>query len=253
MEYQVSGKFIELYFDEIPDETMRNSLKICGWRYRPEKQCWRHFNNVENLQFAKALVEDSTPKEAPKWYENLDTYIFEVDNQILVRTNSFYCNIYHELEDIAGEISVIDKKGNVHVYLVPMAYCESCGLYYMLEETFKELKKYGVIRCQIMTFERYSKDGFFDGNFEKWRDIGPLKLWGYSVNAEDGLSEYQRQAILEDIVDCKAMTKDQVLSYLDFFIRLHRTNDGLYVDKWKADRMHLANYKLGSAKRVIFV
>lgn len=36
-----------------------------------------------------------------------------------------------------------------------------------------------------------------------------------------GYSDMQRQGILEDIVDYRIMTKDEVLSYLNFFMKLN--------------------------------
>ncbi len=247
--YSITGRFIELYFDSIPEEKLREAMKICGWRFVHNKKCWQNFNNNENRVFAESLVQDEI--KADDWYEGLDCYYFESDNQIIVRTNSFYCNTHHVLQDIAGEISVIDRNGNIRKYLVPMALCEKCGLYYMLKETYKDLKSKGIIRCQIMTYEQFASEGFYDGDFDKWRDKGPLKLWGYSVDASSNLSEEQRHAVLEDIIDCEAMTKDAVLSYLDFFVRLN-SGRGLFVEKWKDDRRYIADYKLGSARRVVF-
>ena len=54
----------------------------------------------------------------------------------------------------------------------------------------------------------------------------------------------------EDIIDYGGISKDKVLSYLDFFIRLNKQKGIAALDKWKMDREHIANYRLGSAKRV---
>ena len=250
MVYCESGRFIELYFDEKPETKLREALKICGWQYNNKKKCWQNFINDENRQFARLLVKDD--KSSDDWLDGLEVYCFKSDNQIIIRSNSFYCNIHHSLEDIAGEITVIDKRGVIREYIVPMAYCKSCELYFILKETYTELKSKGLIRCQIMTYEQYIKEGFYDGNYAKWREKGPLKLWGYSVDSQSNLSELQRRVILEDIVDCGAMTKDAVLSYLDFFIRLNAGKGAGFVSKWQADRSYIAEYRLGSARRVVF-
>ncbi len=241
-----------MYFDRVPDEKMRESLKLCGWRFNGYKKCWSNFNNVENKGLADSLVKESKGEEERNRLQSLDRYYFESNDQVIIRENSFYCNVHHKLEDIAGVITVIKKSGKVDELLVPMAYCEDCNLYYILKETYEYAKKVGVIRCQMMSYKQYVTDGFYDGDYSKWRKKGPLKLWGYSVSAEAGLSDEQRHAILEDIVDCGAMSKDVVLSYLDFFARLNVAKHALYVDKWREDRNYIAGYKLHSAKRVIF-
>ena len=43
--------------------------------------------------------------------------------------------------DMAGEVVICNRKGEIETYLVPIAYCVSCGIYYMLEETFVGLKR----------------------------------------------------------------------------------------------------------------
>lgn len=32
MKYVINGKYIEMYFEKIPDEKLRESFKICGWK-----------------------------------------------------------------------------------------------------------------------------------------------------------------------------------------------------------------------------
>ena len=56
--------------------------------------------------------------------------------------------------------------------------------------------------------------------------------------------------ILEDIIDYGIMTKDEVLSYLSFFMHLNHNGSDVALSKWKADRDYIADYKLGSSKRI---
>ena len=86
-----------------------------------------------------------------------------------------------------------------------------------------------------------------------WRDKSPLAMWGYSVNKRDDYTDDQRHAILEDIVDSGAMTKDRVLSYLDWFISLRQGHEDIASNKWIEDRKHIAEYKLGSSPRRRFL
>jgi hypothetical protein len=167
---------------------------------------------------------------------------------LIVRGNVFYCDKHHELEDLAGEVEVIDKYNNIHTYLVPIVLCKSCNVYYILEETYQELKKYGRIRAQIVSYEKYLKG--VEGLPWELKAVSELKALGYTVSEEEGLTSYQRQSILEDIIDCKIMTKGKVLSYLDFFIKLNQHKDNMALEKWKKDREYIAGYDIGTSKKV---
>lgn len=172
-------------------------------------------------------------------------------NDAIIRSNGFYCNKNHEVTDVAGIIRVVDKRGTIEEHLVPIAYCKTCNLYYMLEETYSELKRSGVILHTVMTkiqYRNYTWKNNGDLNPMMWKEESPLKIYGYSVGQQDDLSDEQRQAVLEMIIDNGIMSQDRVLSYLDFFIRLHGNENS--TSKWQEDRRHIANYNLGSKTRI---
>ena len=45
-----------------------------------------------------------------------------------------------------------------------------------------------------------------------------LMQFGYNVSQQEGLSATSRQKILAVLIDNKIMTKNEIISYLDFFI-----------------------------------
>ena len=113
---------------------------------------------------------------------------------LLVRSNSFYCNKNHHLEDMAGEIEVVDKFNNIHTYLVPIVYCRDCEVHYILEETYRSLKQNGRrIRAEILTFKAYH-----EGDRADWelKEMGPLKAWGYSVSEKRWYTVIRRRGII---------------------------------------------------------
>lgn len=248
VEYKIQDNHIELYFDEIPTEKIRDTLKICGWRWVKAKRCWSNYYCSDNVVWAKNMCEELNPKKESTLLK-LVRMKFDATS-LIIRTNGFSCGLNHNVVDLAGEISICNRQGIIETCLVPIAYCITCGTYYMLEETFYSLKKKGIILTQIMTKQEYKEYGEYDGDFGKWRDKSPLRIWGYSVSQEDGYSIEQRHAILEDIVDCGKMSKDRVMSYLDFFVRVNGHKGITAIEKWKSDREYIANYKIGSAKRV---
>ena len=246
MKYKIDGNHIEIYFDDIPSEKIRETLKICGWHWFGKKKCWSNTYNQENLMWAKALSEEINPKPENPLLKFERCSLGMAD--LVVRSNSFYCNQNHDLEDMAGEVDVIDRKGNIYPYLIPIVYCKSCNVYYVLEDTYKDLKAKGVIRCQIMSYyEHKYGEKPEPGTLNK---VSPLRKWGYTVSQAVGYSDVQRQGILEDIVDYRIMTKDEVLSYLNFFMKLNHNGSDIALAKWKEDRDYILNYKLGSSKRV---
>ena len=248
VKYKIDGNHVEIYFETIPNETIRKTLKICGWHWVGTKKCWSNFKNEDNIMWAKVLCEDINPKDESQ-LEVLDRYNFTVEN-LVVRKNSFFCNCHHDVKDAAGIIEVCNGHGNIETFLVPIACCETCGLFYILEETYQILKKRGVIMCQIMSYKKYLEHGTYDDDFQKWKTQSPLKIWGYTVSQVEEYTDAQRHAMLEDIIDCCVMTKDRILTYLDFFIRLNRSKGDRAVEKWTEDRDYISRYVLGTAKRV---
>lgn len=251
-EYFVNERYIDIKFDSIPSETIRKTMSLYGWRWYREKACWSNRNTPENLEFVKSLNialnhkknEDEAKEHAQITFSDL-----------LIRKSGFYCEAKHHTKDYAGEIDILTRYGAVRTVLVPVAYCTECGIYFVLEETYRELKQRGIIMCKVLGYKEYkaleNKEEVLDTR--NWRDKSPLAMWGYSVNKRDDYTDDQRHAILEDIVDSGAMTKDRVLSYLDWFISLRQGHEDIASNKWIEDRKHIAEYKLGSSPRRRFL
>lgn len=87
--------------------------------------------------------------------------------------------------------------------------------------------------------------------FGEWNNISDtFKVGKQAVRMINDYFDRERQSILEDIIDCGVMSKDKVLSYLDFFIKLNNFRSDQAIDKWKADRKYIANYRIGSSRKV---
>lgn len=246
--FKINENHVEIYFEQIPDYRIRESLKICGWHWIKTKKCWSNYLSKENVSWAESLCKELTPKPESTLLKR-NRFAFGMED-LIVRSNSFYCNLHHDMEDMAGVIDVRNSSGEIMEYLIPIVYCRKCNVYYILEETYLELKKKGVIMCPILSFKEYHNGGVTEVEPCKWNVVSPLRKWGYTVSQVEGYSDRQRQAILEDIVDCGAMSKDKVLSYLDFFIKLNQNKGNLALEKWKMDRAYIANYKLGTATKI---
>lgn len=117
-----------------------------------------------------------------------------------------------------------------------------------LEETYLALKEKGRIMCSILSYKAYQNSHSVE--YGELNAMSPLRQWGYTVSQEEGYTDKQRQMILEDILDYNVMTKDKLLSYLNFFIRLNQHKKDSALGKWMDDRKYVEQYKLGTAKRI---
>lgn len=225
---------VEIHFSKKPEQNIIDSLKVCEWKWNKYDYCWVNQKSEENIALAKELEDSLKPKD------DIVVPMVTVDmSDILVRTNGFYCNANHIMKDIKGHLFVIDKMGSMKEKLVSLALCKTCSTYYILESTYSELKKYGIICGMVMSRKEYINHKDIDTSY--LREKSPLKMLGYSVNKEDDLSTEQRWKILEMIVDKGIMSLDRELSYLDFFInRIHSSEDSVYC--WKQDRIHMQEY-----------
>ncbi len=247
--YKETDRQVELYFDKIPDEKTRNLLKICGWRWFGKKRCWSNKKNVENIEFAKSLCKEINPvKENTSKLLSLSKFHFD-ECSIIIRSNSFFCNSHHKMIDMAGEVDICDSKGRIHTYLFPIAYCKTCNLYFALNDTYQELKKKGRILSQIMTYKDYKEYGEYNFESSYWKKESPLHILGYNVSKDEDLSPSQRRVILERAIEKGLLSRDQVLSYLDFFVRTHKSAYDA-VNKWESDRQHIASYNLYSNPKI---
>lgn len=246
MRYKQNGKYIELYFDTKPNDKIIETLKVCGWHWYGKNKCWSNYYCSENLEFAKCLERDFSPKQESKLMLRKRVTLNMVD--VIVRSNTRYCAQHHDKEEYAGEIEVVDSKNNIRTYLIPIMYCQTCGVYYLLEETYKDLGAKGRIRAKILSYQVYRKQG--NTEFDGLNEYSPLREYGYNVSEKTGYSDQQRQSILEDIIDYHILDKDMVLYYLDLFVKMNNNRAVNAVSKWKMDRNYIANYKIGSAKKV---
>ena len=74
-----------------------------------------------------------------------------------------------------------------------------------------------------------------------------LMQYGYNVSQTEGLSQRARQKILALLIDNKALSKSEIISYLDFFISQRATQSRmqLAIAKWETDREFVENYRTG--------
>ena len=155
----------------------------------------------------------------------------------------------HNLTDIDARIRVLTDKGKIIQLITPAVYCSSCKQYYMLEQDYDRVLKYGKPICRIVTIESFIK--MKEGKLQ-YNDESLLHSLGYNVNAQESLSDVERQRILSIVIDEGAMHKSEVLSFLDYLIRRSRGNPRLDTarGKWTRDRQYVSDYNRRKSKEV---
>ena len=101
-------------------------------------------------------------------------------------------------------------------------------------------KKIDQRRLYLLSYKAYKNRDAVE--YGELKEVSPLREWGYTVSQDEGYTDRQRQMILEDILDHQIMTKDTMLSYLGFFIRLNQHKHDVALGKWIEDRKYIEQY-----------
>lgn len=163
----------------------------------------------------------------------------------IVRGNVFKCmNKKHKIDNIVAMVKV-DNDGKSKMVKISAGYCPECKVYFIMDSTYHELKKKGLILCRITDHKNYMKNSLIGGMNLAQESI--LMQYGYNVSQAEGLTATGRQKILAVIIDNKILSKSEIISYLDFFInqRSKMSNMGMAISKWEADREFVENYRIG--------
>ena len=167
----------------------------------------------------------------------------------------------HPLEDLQATITAIDKNANIVKITVPGGYCPKCKTYFLLDSVYKRIKEKGIPVCRVMDEKSYTIDNSGSvpqSHYDKLASESVLRQFGYNVNQAENLSPLQRRRILAAIVDYKILSKSEIISYLDYFINVRKSQknqDGTpkmnnAIKKWREDRDWVSAYKIGSFKEI---
>lgn len=243
-----------------PLRTFRDFQKFVAWWFIIEKE------NVEtNNQYTEGfpeivigknsqkklltkesydkLIETFSPKNKTRKKENINQIGFK---DFVVRSNVFKCtHDKHKIDNVVAEI-YIDEDGKKHLEKISAGYCPQCNIYFIMESTYENLKRRGIILCRISDHKNYMKMAYMS-NGVKLAQESILMQYGYNVSQIKGLSKLRRQKILAVIIDNDVLSKSEIISYLDFFIRQrsHMSNMETAISKWEEDEEFVEHYRIG--------
>ena len=147
---------------------------------------------------------------------------------------------------------------------IPVGYCPDCKLFFIMENVYQRIRHSAIPVCRTMDEKYYITDYRQNGiyretQYDNLAQESVLKQFGYSVNQADDIPPIQRKNILAAIVDYGILTKSEIVSYLEYFIRSRRTQklrDGSLkyrtaIDKWREDIDWINSYRIGTFKEVV--
>ncbi len=166
----------------------------------------------------------------------------------IVRTNLIKCsNKNHIIEDIKAKITIVDKDGKYSEKLINAYYCRNCNLYYIYNRDYNRLIQEGMPLCQIYEYEKYITEN--TQNIYNLNQESILHAYGYNVNSSKEITENQRRKILEFIIEKNILSKHKIISYITYFINMHKSKSNKSyesaINKWESDILYLNNTESG--------
>lgn len=247
-----TGIFCRLFIncEKVDIRGMQVYLEMLVSRLTPEEQkgsldlaLFYPMNTIQkahvNIKPRKNISDDNTKRKVTIGIKDF-----------VVRRHVFQCmHKKHKLEDLDAVFKIMNKNIQMEEVIVPVGYCKQCKTYFILESTYQQLCKKGIVACRSTDEKSYLNQTYMNG--KKLAQESILMQFGYTVSQAEGLSEERRQKILSVLVDNHILTKNEIISYLDFFISQRKSDKfALAVAKWELDRKYISNYKAGEYSRI---
>ena len=197
----------------------------------------------------KVISPSSIPKPAPIMPEKKSVHIEMKD--FFVRSNAFQCRYrLHNIQEVDALVDVLDNSNHIKSIKVAAGYCEQCNVYFIMDSVYQRLKSYGIILCRISDGKDYFNKSSSAGMHLAQESL--LMQYGYNVSQVRGLSTEQRQKILALIIDNKIMSRNEIIGYLNFFIRQRKAMPKMRsaVEKWEQDKKYVEKYRVGQYRTV---
>lgn len=170
---------------------------------------------------------------------------------VIVLSSSKRCTAQrHKVEDYIGLLPVVTKFGCNKIE-INVSYCKDCDRFTMLKSDY--LKIIGTPVCEVRDLStnriiNHSADDFFGETKEH-----KLHRLGYNVRFGNGMSNFDRQQLLAQIINNRDLSRDEIISHIEYCININsnKANMDSAVRKWKADLEFLYNFKPNAEKIAI--
>lgn len=156
----------------------------------------------------------------------------------------------HDILDITAIVKIKKENEQIESIKISAGYCQECKIFFILNTTYQQLTKMGIVLCKVLDEKEYLKNDYLNGT--KLAQKSLLMQYGYNVSQVCDISDKKRQDILKFIIDNKILSKNEVISYLNFFISQKQgiSNMGQAISKWKKDREFIEKYHIEKYEEV---
>lgn len=173
----------------------------------------------------------------------------------VVRRGTFKCmNHNHTTENVDAMLTVMPKNRTsveTQIIKIPAGYCRNCNTYFIMESTYERLCSWAIPLCRVSDEKTYLKGGSYNGKMQLAQE-SLLMQYGYTVSQTENLSADTRCQILAFLVDNNIMSKNDILSYLDFFVSQRRSQPKYRtaISRWESDARFIRGYNSGTYRQV---
>ena len=122
---------------------------VCGQKYihyavykpfRDNIEC----KNLIQLDEIRCVVQRQNDLKKHKESLNVSS------KDLVVRQNVFRCrHKEHKLKNIDAKINLVTKKGKIIERKVAAGYCPDCKMFFIMESTYQDLRKDGILVCRV--------------------------------------------------------------------------------------------------------
>lgn len=129
-------------------------------------------------------------------------------------------------------------------------YYDKQGDRYFINETsyLEYAKQYGFPLMKLKTYAPNSTSF----SMADLSDMSTLRLYGYTVSKNEGLTDGQRQELLKNLMDSRLMSKTDILNHIEWLVNTHEGNYKYAdaCDKWMSDIRFVNQYRLDTQRSV---
>lgn len=248
-------------------ESVKSSLDILKMQGSSPKKILPKEKAVQNIQKELSLIQQNKKSAQEQlslllnqgigFSSSLDTSSPSLSIQFHNMTDTLYihkgvikCTRNHHT--IICVNAVVQTVTNQSIPL-NVNYCTSCKRFFLSYEEYNHyLNKYRTILSKIHFIPCPDSK-----NFSKFlAEESPLKLCGYSVSQEKGLTKSEREKLLSALITNNIMSKSDIIQYLNWFIQANgqRFGNNIAREKWQSDLAFVRDFnKSAQSNHVISI
>ena len=234
---------IQFVLEKMKDTLIYQSYSKCISQHLSNQKkiqsCNTQFKTVIPIEQNTAPVIDNktTIRQIPFNPDQLHTvYLYSQKNLLSNRDD-------YEMVNILVRCANMEDVVPITVY-----YSKSERKYFLNQESYDLYKrKYGLPYFHLAYYST-TETPF------NMKEKSDLRLYGYTVNKIDGLSQKERQELIGQLIDGKLMSQSSIINHLEWLIHSHRDNYRFddACDKWRDDLKFAYNYTAKTNYDTIF-